>query len=382
MDIEINKRLFNRFRRRARKDLATGANLATNEISGNTTIQVIALNKDQFLEKSIQRLDELNFYLEKYQVVWIQVIGLSEISKLEEIAQYFSIHKLALEDIINLSQRPKIEEYDDFMLAITRMPTTLNDELDLEQISLIWGKNFIISFMANNNLEQLTPLTGRLKSDLKRPQMLKAEYIAYAIIDIIIDSFFPLLETYGQKLDDIEDDAITDPSAHIIFNIHNYKHDLLIIRRAMWSQREALRKLVEVTKFDDKDLRFFMRDCEDHTMQIIDILESYRERTGSLVDIYLSSVNNKMNEVMKVLTMISTIFMPTGVIASIYGMNFDRTSAWNLPELGWKYGYEYALALMFILAIIFMFYFKRKGWIFNKDKNHLSIRQSTRKTQK
>jgi magnesium transporter len=361
------KRIFKQFHRPAHADLPVETLISKPLNGGTTTINILALNAQELITTEINDINELSQYPStNYPIIWVQVIGIGDWLKLEAIANYFNIHRLAMEDIINLSQRPKIEEYEEFILAVTRVPKWLNGEVELEQLSLLWGKNFIISFMENHEHDYLAPLYHRLHNETKRQQFSKPEYISYAIIDLIIDSFFPLLENYGQRLDDIEDDAITNPSSQIIVNIHGYKHDLLSVRRVMWSQREALRKLVEITKFDDKDLRFFVRDCEDHTMQIIDILESYRERTGGLMDIYLSSVNNKMNEIMKVLTMISVIFMPAGVVASIYGMNFDRSSKWNLPELSWKYGYEYALTLMFLMAIIFIFYFKRKGWILKK----------------
>jgi magnesium transporter len=367
---QIKKPLFRKFRRKTVADLMPQPeiNASTPIQTLTTSMQVLAFDKHELIDKTIESIEEIQDYLGKHTVTWLKVTGLHESSKIDAIASFFKLHQLAMEDVINIYQRPKIEEYDDLTFAITRTPIIKNNELDLEQVSLFWGENFIISFNESNNCDYFAPLKIRLRNDKKRQHMLKPEYIAYAIIDVIIDSFFPILESYGSKIDVVEENAVANPSSQIIVNIHGYKHDLSIIRHAMWSQRDAIRRLVETTKDDDKDLRFFIRDCEDHTIQIIDILENYRERTSGLMDIYLSSVNNKMNEVMKVLTMISTIFMPTSLIASIYGMNFDRTSAWNMPELGWKYGYQFALLLMLSVAVSFLFYFKRKGWISFKLK--------------
>lgn len=331
-----------------------------------TKMIVTAFDEKTIEEKSLESLDEIADLKKRFPIVWLRVYGLGNISALQDIAKMFNLHKLAMEDVVNTHQRPKVEEYGDVTFAIARMPYIVEDELDLEQISIFWGTNFVITFNERDK-DCLEPLRDRIRKNVRRNMMLNPEYLSYSVIDTIVDSFFPILEVYGLELDDIEEDAIINPSRKIIVNIHDFKRDLAVIRRAMWSQREAVRNLSDVIKSPTPEMKFFIRDCEDHTIQLIDILESYRERTSGLMDVYLSAVNNKMNEIMKVLTMIATIFMPIGVVASIYGMNFDRSYPANMPELGWSYGYEYALSIMATIAIVMIFFFWRKGWLRRKD---------------
>jgi len=242
------------------------------------------------------------------------------------------------------------------------MPRILEDGLYLEQVSIFWSKNFVVTFMEKEG-DCLDPLRVRIRNEERRLSLLHPEYLAYSMIDTIVDSYFPLLEMYGLQLDDIEEEAIANPTRQIIIRVHDFKRDLAAVRRTMWSQRESLRNLLEVAKFTNPEMKFFIRDCEDHTIQLIDILESYRERTSGLMDLYLSSVNNKMNEIMKILTMIAVIAMPINAVASIYGMNFDRVHPWNMPELSWVYGYEYALGLMLFIVATQFYFFWRRGWL-------------------
>lgn len=328
------------------------------------SLSIMSFDDNELVEKQISSIDEVPLYLNKYPVTWLDISGLGDLTILEKVASMFSLHPLAMEDVVNIHQRPKVEDYGDVMFAVTVMPEMTPNGLDLEQISIFWGKNFVLTFQEKPGGDCLDPLRLRIKNGGKRQRLLRAEYVAYAILDTTIDSFFPILDTLGVKLDDIEEDAITNPSTQIIVNIHEFKRELLSVRRAMWSQREAIRSFSGVGNFTDPDMRFFIRDCEDHTIQLIEIIESYRERVSGLMDIYLSSVSNKMNTVMKILTVMSTIYMPIGVVASIYGMNFDReASAYNMPELSWAYGYPFALGLMAVMAIGSITYFWRKGWL-------------------
>ncbi len=326
-----------------------------------TRVTLVSYDENELIEKEITDLSEIPNYLSKYPVTWVDVCGLGDLDKLAKIAQVFNLHALAMEDVVNIHQRPKVEAYGDIYFAVTQMPSIAEEVLYLEQISIFWSSNFVITFQ-QRQANCLVPLNNRIKTGGRRQRLLRAEYLAYAMLDTIIDSFFPILEFFGFKLDRIEEDAIINPSSQIIINVHEYKHDLLALRRAMWSQREAIRSLNEVGKFDS-EMKFFLRDCEDHTIQLIDILESYRERTSGLMDIYLSSVSNKMNQIMKVLTMMATIFMPLTVITGIYGMNFDTSkSPWNMPELNWVYGYPFALGLMTVTVVVLLIFFWHKGW--------------------
>ncbi len=328
------------------------------------SMTIMAFNDEELIEKKIFDLAEIPGLLEKYPVTWLDVCGFSKVEVLEQIATIFKLHPLAMEDVVNIHQRPKVEEYDDFLFAVTRMPQMINNDLELEQVSIFWGKSFVVSFQEEEeNGDCLDSLRLRIKHGGKRRRLLRPEYLAYAMLDTIIDSFFPILETYGLELDSLEEDAINKPSTQIVVGIHDFKRDLLVLRRAMWAQREAIRNFSEIANFSDPDMKFFIRDCEDHAIQLIDIMESYRERTSGLMDIYLSSVSNKMNSAMKVLTMISTIFMPMTVIVGIYGMNFDPLSSpWNMPELNWYYGYPFSLALLFFTGFGLSMVFWISGW--------------------
>ena len=205
----------------------------------------------------------------------------------------------------------------------------------------------------------------RLRNGRGRLRSASADYLAYALIDAVVDGYFPVLETYGEMVEDLEHEVISDPGTDAITRIHTLKRDLLVLRRAIWPQRELLSTLLrEDTPFIGADTRIYLRDCYDHAFQLMDMVEIYREVVTGLVDVYLSSVSNRMNEIMKVLTVIATIFMPLGFIASLYGMNFDRdVSPLNMPELGWYWGYPFALAVMVAVAGGLMLYFRRRNWI-------------------
>jgi len=324
-------------------------------------VSVIAFSEAELFENTINNLDELAPLLEKYPATWVNICGLGDIDLLSKLTTMFNLNSLAMEDVVNVHQRPKVEEYDDIFFAVAYEPELIKNELDMQQISMFWGKKFVLTFQEHAS-DCFVPLVTRIKHGGKRTRLLQTEYLAYAVLDTIIDNFFPVIDAYGTHLDDIEEDAIDNASTVVISKIHAFKHNLHLLRRAAWDQREAMASFRELAVASDSDLRFFIRDCEDHTIQIIDILESYRERTSGLMDIYLSSVNNRTNRIMKVLTIVASTFMPIGVIAGIYGMNFDRASPWNLPELSWKYGYEYFWCLALLVASSMLITFWRKGW--------------------
>jgi magnesium transporter len=324
-------------------------------------MSLIAYNSTDLVDKTITDPAEVTEYLNKYPITWLNVCGLGDVDLLQKIAGIFKLNALAMEDVVNVHQRPKIEEYDTQYFAVARIPEYVNHELNLPQISFFWGKNFVITFLERPT-DSLNPLIARLKQGGRRQLMLKPEYFSYSLLDTVIDQYFPVLDIYAEQLDTLEEAAIDNPSSSVIYHIHNLKHDLHLLRRAIWSQREALGDLRDMAAEYDIDMRYFIRDCEDHTIQLLDVVESYRDRVSGLMDIYLSSVSNRTNRIVKLLTIIATIFMPIGVCAGIYGMNFDRSSPWNMPELSWHYGYEYFWCLIIIIASSLIFTFWRKGW--------------------
>jgi magnesium transporter len=296
-------------------------------------------------------------------VTWIDVQGLGDAEPILDLGKRFGLHPLALEDVVNTHQRPKVEDYGQYLFIVARMLHS-DETLEMEQVSIFLGKNFVITFQeqGGNGLEQLW---ARLLGGKGRLLQAGADYLAYALLDAIVDGFFPVLEQYGEKLDDLDDAIANHPARETMVRLHDMRSHLLLLRRAVWPLREALGALArEPNALVADETRVFLRDCYDHTVQIIDLVETCREMCSDLRDFYLSAVNNQMNEVMKVLTIIATIFIPLSFIAGVYGMNFNHeVSPWNMPELHWAYGYPFALALMAVVAAGLLWFFRRRRWI-------------------
>lgn len=294
--------------------------------------------------------------------VWIDLQGLADVDAVRAIGARFGLHPLAVADIVHTHQRPKTEIYDGFVLVVLRLPVA-GPGFDSEQISLVLGDGFLLTFQERHG-DCFDPVRARLR--LKGARMVAggAGYLLYALVDALVDAYFPVLERYGDQTEALESRVIENADKNLIADIHLLKRELLDVRRAIWPQREAINALLR----DDvpgvtAEARVYLRDCADHCFQQMDMVEIYREVAQGLVDLHLSSVSNRMNEVMKVLTVISTIFMPMTFIAGVYGMNFDTSSPWNLPELGWHYGYPIALAAMALSGLAMAAGFWRAGWV-------------------
>jgi magnesium transporter len=301
-------------------------------------------------------------YLDEHSVTWIDVQGLGHVPTLEAIGEIFQLHPLTLEDIANVPQRPKVEEHADHLLLITHLvrldcsPPCMN-----EQISFILGPHYLLSIQEEPEHDCFEPVRSRIKSGNGRSRKMGADYLLYALLDSVIDSFFPVLETYGEQLELLEDEVVANPSRQTLAQIHRMKRELLALRRTIWPQRDAVNALIR----DESDLispevRIYLRDCYDHTVQLLDIVEMYREVASNLMDVYLSSISNKMNEIMKFLTVMSSIFIPLTFIVGVYGMNFE-----NMPELRTRSGYFICWAVMITIAIALVSFFWRKGWFEN-----------------
>lgn len=311
---------------------------------------------------------------------WVNICGLGDAEILRSIGRHFNIHPLVLEDIGNTNQRPKVEAYDNFLFIVARvpkgdgsLPTAMTDAsaafgdrgstLVTEQLSICIGKDFVLTFQEDSE-DVFEPVRQRVVGGLGKLRSSGPDYLAYAILDAAIDAFFPLLEFYGEALEDLENDVIENPSPREITRIHELKRNLLTARRAVWPQREMLNVLIrDESSFITATTKVFLRDCYDHVIQLIDVIETYREIASGLVDILLSSQSNRMNEIMKVLTIISTIFIPLSFVAGVYGMNFDTDSPWNMPELGWRYGYPIVMLCMLVVGISLLLWFRKRGWI-------------------
>ncbi|HEX5794927.1 MAG TPA: magnesium/cobalt transporter CorA [Geminicoccaceae bacterium] len=328
-----------------------------------TTIRAITYGPERLAEQTLAAVADLDRLEPEGLVTWIDVQGLGSLDLLRALGQRLGLHALTLADIVHVNQRAKLETYESHLFIVVRMPH-LDDRLWTEQLSLIVGDGLVVTFQERAG-DCFDPVRERLRQSKGRLRGQGADYLAYALLDALIDSYFPLLERYGEALDVMEQQVVEAPAADHITRIHGLKRDMLELRRALWPMRELMSQLLrEDVAFIGAGTRPFLRDCADHVFQLMDVVEIDREVASSLIDLHLSSVSMRMNEIMKVLTIIATIFIPLGFIAGVYGMNFDRAaSPFNMPELGWYLGYPFALALMLAVALGLLAYFRRKGWL-------------------
>ena len=337
-----------------------------------TTIRVMAYDKERVVEQKIDSPAQLNAFLGKWPVLWVDVVGLGSEETLRAVAQMFHIHPLAIEDVVHTHQRAKVDTYDENLYIVLRIPDSSDEQL-CEQLSLFLGKNYVITFQERpGDCFDLIRSGVRLKDSAAR-QSLQPDYLAYRLIDASIDAYFPILENIGDHLDDLDDPGAVAETNLAFSELHVVRRELLMLRRAVWPLRDAISELrSDVTPFICDGTRVYLRDCYDHAVQLIDLLESYRDIAGDVRDYYLSTISNRMNEVMKTLTVIATIFLPLSFIAGVYGMNFNpQASRWNMPELNWLFGYPFALGLMAAVAGGMLWWFKRRGWLsgtFIEDK--------------
>lgn len=296
-------------------------------------------------------------------VTWIDIVGLHDLDLLRELGRVFGLHPLALEDVLNTGQRPKVEAHEDHLFVVMRHIHS-GSELESEQISLFVGEGFLLSLQEIPG-DVFDGVRDRIRHGLGRIRRSGSDYLAYALIDSLVDNFFPVLEELGARLEVLEEDVIEDPDEETVRGIHAARKDLLALRRIAWPEREVVNTLErQELPGIGRETRVFLRDCYDHAVQILDILETYRDLATSLLDLYLSTVSNRMNEVMKVLTVLATIFIPLTFLAGIYGMNFDpKVSPWNMPELEWAWGYPAFWVVSIVLAGGLLLLFKRKDWL-------------------
>jgi magnesium transporter len=317
--------------------------------------------------------------------IWLNVDGLADIQTIGRIGEIFGLHPLALEDVVNLHQRAKVDAYDGHLFIVTRMPVLATGETadrhgvpDTEQLSICVGADFVITFQEVPG-DVFDPVRRRLRAPAGQMRRRGTDYFAYALIDAALDAYFPLLEHYGEYVEALEIDVLENPDHRHSGRIHDLKRDLLTLRRAIWPQREMLAALArDETPFISDATRIYLRDAYDHAIQLMDMLETYREIASGLVDIQLTSVSNRMNEIMKVLTVIATIFIPLTFIVGVYGMNFDPTkSPYNMPEIEWRYGYIAIWLVMLATAGGLSAWFWRKGWFADTGKADTARRSQT-----
>ncbi|OGW51498.1 MAG: magnesium and cobalt transport protein CorA [Nitrospirae bacterium RBG_13_43_8] len=323
-------------------------------------ITIMDYDETQLQEKEAKTFDECFPYKGRPTVTWINVDGIHQIETLEKLGECFELHPLTLEDVLNTDQRPKMEDFGDYMYIVLKMFSynDKNNEILIEQVSFILGSNFVLSFQENVG-DVFDPIRERIRSGKGRIRKMGADYLLYSLLDAIVDNYFIILEKIGEQIEFIEERLIINPASKTLNIIHKLKRDMLFLRRSVWPLREVISGM-ERGEFSliKGTTKIYLRDVYDHNIQIIDTIETLREMLSGMLDIYLTSISNRLNAVMKVLTIIATIFMPLTFLAGIYGMNFKY-----MPELEWKWGYFLILLVMFAIGISMLFYFKKKKWL-------------------
>lgn len=329
-------------------------------------IQLIDYTPDEIIELDLENPADCHPYLKRESITWVHIEGIARAETVRELGSIFGLHPLALEDVVNTGQRPKADSYAEQLFVVANLPTLdENNQVKTEQVSLFLGPSFLISFHRGDS-EPFEPVMQRLRKHSGKIRERDVDYLLYALLDITIDAGFPVLEYLSEYIEDLEEELLEKPDKHTLAKIHQVKRELLLLRRMLWPQREVINLLIRDQQPHIKpDTLPYLRDCYDHTIQVIDLIEVYREMTASMLDVYLSSISQRMNEVMKVLTVIATIFIPLTFIVGVYGMNFGNKSdsPWAMPELNWYYGYPLLWLVMIVLAGAMLFYFRHKKWL-------------------
>jgi magnesium transporter len=291
---------------------------------------------------------------------WINVDGLNDVDLIREIGSAFELHPLVLEDLVHTGQRPKVEEYDQYFFVVLRMLTLDRSTLSVknEQVGIVLGDGYVLSFQERAG-DVWQGVRDRLRGKSRRIRGRGADYLAYALIDAIVDNYFNILESFAEQVELLEEEVLEAPSQGTMHRIHNLRREMFVVRRAVWPLRELSNSLVRTeSTLIDEGTQVFLRDVYDHTIQVVDAAETLREVVSGLMDLYLSSVSNRMNEIMKVLTIMASIFIPLTFLAGIYGMNFE-----TMPELGFPWAYPALLSIMAAMAVGLLIFFKKKGWL-------------------
>ncbi|MDQ7918310.1 magnesium/cobalt transporter CorA [Mesonia sp. MT50] len=325
-----------------------------------TSLEIIDYTKESHQVKHTNQVKDVFQYKDSENVTWVNVNGLNATTEIEQLGKYYGLHPLILEDIVNTQQRPKIDEYDKYIFIVLKMLYYTEDgELVKEHISMVLGNKYILTFQEADG-DVFDALRDRIKNSKGRIRNSGADYLAYAILDAIIDNYFVIIETMGDKIESLEDSLfLENPDENITQDIQELKREIIRIRRAIYPLREVINRLEkgEHPLIHEKT-NHYLRDLYDHIIQVSENIEVYREMTWGLMDMYMTTISNKMNEVMKVLTIMASIFIPLTFIAGVYGMNFDY-----MPELHFKYAYFYVWGVMLILFVMMLWYFKRKKWL-------------------
>jgi magnesium transporter len=325
-----------------------------------TRMTLIDYDEEHLQERVLDSIEEAFPLKDLPTVTWINIDGLHQLDIIEKVGQHFNIHPLVLEDIVNTGQRPKTEEFEDFIFVVLKMLhyNKNSEKIGSEQFSLVLGSNFLLSFQEIQG-DVFKTVRERIRKPKSRIRKAGCDYLAYALIDAIVDHYYLILEKLGENIEALEEDLLENPSPEILQTLHEMKREMIYLRKQIWPIRELINSLVKgESSLINESTGLFFRDIYDHTIQIIDTIESYRDILSGMLDIYLSTLSNKMNEVMKVLTIIATIFIPITFVAGIYGMNFKF-----MPELEWRWGYAMVWMVIVVAIGIMVGFFKKKQWL-------------------
>lgn len=330
------------------------------ESQEKVSISVMDYDPDGVRESSVSDVEELGHFKESSSVTWINVDGVHDVKLVEKIGKIFGIHSLVLEDIVNTTQRPKTDvsgEYT-FIVFKTLECNEDNGEIIPEQVSLILGGNFLLSFQERPG-DPFDPIRDRIRAGAGRTRKSGADYLAYCLIDAAVDQYFVVLESLADRIELLEEQLVKEPKRELLSEIHRLKVDMIFLRRSVWPMREAINRLASGdSAFVQEATLPYLRDVYDHTIHVVDTMETFRDIVSGMLDIYLSSVSNKLNEIMKVLTIIATIFIPLTFLSGWYGMNFK-----DMPELSWRWGYPMVIVIALTMATTMLVFFRRKKWI-------------------
>jgi magnesium transporter len=339
---------------------AAPGSLVADPQSPKPIVQVLAYGPDKCTERELRSaadFKQLPQIVAEHSVTWVNVQGLGDIETVRRLGDIFKLHPLALEDVLNNHQRSKVEQYGDNLFIVARM---LEGGMTMatDQLGMFLGSNYVLTFQHLVG-DCFDPLRERIRRERGIIRTSGPDYLAYALLDGVVDSYFPICEGFGEYIENLEEEIVREVDGDIISRIHTVKSKLLILRKAVWPLRDALHILVRdpIPQISDAT-RIYLRDCADHTFQIIDLVETYRELSSNLMDLYHSVLANRTNEVMQMLTVIATIFIPLTFIVGVYGMNFE-----HMPELQWKYGYYVVWGIMLAVAGGLLWFFKRRGWL-------------------
>jgi len=322
-------------------------------------ISIMDYSIGKFEEKEVKKVEDCFSFKRKPSITWINVDGLHDVQLIEKLGNCYDIHPLVLEDIVNTDQRPKMEDFDNYIFFVLKMLYIDNktQEIQSEQVSLILGKNYVISFQERVG-DVFDAVRERIRKGKGRICKMGSDYLAYSLVDAIIDNYFIILERIGEKVENIEQDVVSNPEPEILQQIYNLKREMIYLRKSVWPFREVINGLLRgEAKLIKRETHIYLRDLYDHTIQVIDTIETFRDMISGMLDIYMSSVSNKMNEVMKVLTIFAAIFIPLTFIAGVYGMNFHY-----MPELSLSWAYPAVWIVIILVGVSLLIYFKHKKW--------------------